>query len=91
MRYGTIQLTRNGLGSAWIRNAEEVLQEGRLFFVVPVTQNNGELGVVVSSISFILRVEEERGTQTIDIYPLGQDMSVCGFRKGKRAITFACP
>ena len=60
MSYRTRQLTRNRLRSTWIRNAEEVLQEDRVLLMVPVTQHNSELGVVVASIGLIWRVQEER-------------------------------
>jgi hypothetical protein len=67
------QLTGDRLRSAWIRNAEEMLQKDMMFCVVPVTHHNGELGVVVCSVSFIWRVQEERCTKPIHIYSLHEN------------------
>ena len=47
-------LTGNGLGTTGIGDADELLQENRVLIVVPVTEEDTELPVVL--VSFLWRV-----------------------------------
>lgn len=59
---------RDGLGAAGVRDAEEVVGERRVLVVVPVGEDDGELGVV--AVDFGGRVEEEGRAQAVGVLAL---------------------
>jgi len=61
-------LTRNRLGATWVRDVDELLDEGRVLLVVPV--RNRDDVVLVISVLLLGRVKEERGAQTVDVLTL---------------------
>lgn len=65
-----IEPTGNRLGPAWICNVDERVQEARLLAMIPITQHNSEFSIIIGGISFIWRVQQEGGAQTVYIYSL---------------------
>lgn len=70
MNYRTRQLTRYRLCPTGICYADEGIHEDSVFLMVPVTQHDSELSIVIRAISFIRRMQQERRAQTIHIYSL---------------------
>ena len=68
MRWDNEQLTRDGFSTSWIGDANEVLEEGRVLFVVPVAEDDGELFIV--RVYFGWRMEEERCAETVNVLSL---------------------
>jgi hypothetical protein len=71
-----VEPTGNRLSPAWIRNADERIHETRLLVMIPITQDNSELSIIISSISFIRRMQQEGGTQPVHIYSLHGESQV---------------
>lgn len=58
----------HGLGTAGVRDAEEVVRERRVLVVVPVGEDDSELGVV--AVHFGGRVQEEGRAQAVGVLAL---------------------
>ena len=62
------RLSRDGFGTSRICDADEVLQQDGMFFVIPVPKNNGEFFVILCD--FFWRVKNQRCSQTVDVLAL---------------------
>lgn len=68
--------TRHGLSTAGVGDADELVEEDRVLVVVPVTENNRELFVVL--VLLLRRVDNYRCAKTIDVLTLCKAASISG-------------
>ena len=64
----SIGLTGNRFGPTRICHAEKVLEQHRMFVVVPVTHDNGEFGVIGGDL--LRRVDDERSAKAVNVLTL---------------------
>ena len=60
--------TGHGLGAAGVRDADELFEEGLVLVVVPVAEDDGELGVV--AVFLLWWVDDDGGTEAVDVLAL---------------------
>ena len=81
--------TGHGLGAAGVCDADELLEEGLVLVVVPVAEDDGELGVV--AVFLLWWVDDDGGAQTVDVLALCGGVSARATRpQCTRGLTDAC-
>ena len=63
----------DGLGTAGVCDADELLEEDLVLVVVPVTEDDGELLIVL--VLLLWRMDDYRSTKTVDVLTLGSTKS----------------
>ena len=64
----SIGLTGNRFGATRICHTDKLLEQHRVLVVVPVTQNNGEFGVI--GVDLLRRVDDKGSTKTVNVMTL---------------------